>query len=336
MAKKDNGNNSVGLLRYLTFEREARDDDQFSHPIKTGRIKYFFNTFKQYNGNLMFPNLLFVVTMLPMLAAYVILQIFTVEKISYYLNGITDLPYLMSSIGIGISSSSDILSAKLDILNVYQIYFLALAAGFVILSIGLAGLMRISMKFIWGDSFITKKDSYGNNVPRSVIEFFGGIKKYWWQMLLMGIIGFVFIAGVSSGIIYFISNLWAGTAGAGQYILLIICILAGLLGLLFLLYFPSIIVMYDIPFIDKIKNSLILGIQMFVPNLIILIIMTLPILLVSLLSGFLNVLLVALIIVFGGTFYSLLTGTYVQYYAEKIIIPVAYARFNKTGKKKKK
>ena len=336
MAKQNNNNNNnnIGLLRYLTFDKEARADDQVTKPIEGGRLKYILSTFRAHNSDLTLPNVLYLITLLPMIAVYVFLQIFTIEKASYVLNGINNIPYFMSGIGLGISSSSNLLEAQLNTLNVYYMYFLGLAVGFFIMSIGLAGLMRITMKFLWKDSFITKKDSYGNNVPRTVLEFFNGIKKYWWQMLVWGLIGMILIAGVSSSVIYFVGNFWAGTAGAGVYILLIFSIIVGVIGSMFLMFMPSMIVMYNIPFSAKIKNSLILTFQMFMPNLIVLAVIAAPILAIALTSGIANVVFVALIIVFGGSFYSILVGGYVQYYAEKIITPVANARANKSGKKK--
>jgi hypothetical protein len=324
----------AGLLRYLTFDKEARTDGTTSAPIGIGRIKYFWNLFTKRNGEMMVPSLLFLITAIPLFAAFIFLRIYGVEELTYKLSSITDLPYFMTNIGIGISSSSDVILAKINMLKVYQIYYLITAFGIFLMSIGLAGIMRISAKFVWNDSFITKKDTYGNNVPRLVLEYFKGIQKYWWQMLIFGAIAMILVAGVSNSIIYFVSNLWLGTAGAGTYILLIFACLVGLIGAMFLLYLAPFIVMYDISFLDKMKNSIILAFQMFLPNMFVLIVIAIPIVIAAVSDGFLNVLIVALMVVFGATFYSMLTCTYLQYYSEKIINPVYSAQYYKIKKKK--
>jgi hypothetical protein len=204
------------------------------------------------------------------------------------------------------------------------------------MSIGLSGILRVSAKFVWKDSFITKKDTYGNNVPRTIIEFFKGVKKCCPQMLVWGAIAMILVAGVGNSVIYFVSNLWTQTVGAGDYILLILSCIVGLIGAMFLLFLAPFIVMYEIPFFAKIKNSAILTIKMFLPNLFILAVVAIPILIVAFSGGFINVIFVALFIVFGATFYSLLTCNYVQYYAERIINPIYNAKVSKHHKKKKK
>ncbi|HOO22798.1 MAG TPA: hypothetical protein PKY53_03860 [Clostridia bacterium] len=333
MAKE---NKKPGLLVHLTFDKEARSDGHVSPPVESGRIKFFFAMLTKHNSDLILPGLLFLVTALPLFGVYIFLRVYGAEKLLYDLLKITELPYLMTNIGIGISSGADVFSLKTDMLKVYQLFFVAVGFAMFIMSIGLSGLLRLAAKFIWSDSFITKKDNYGNNVPRTIIEFFEGVKKYCPQMLVWGAIAFILVAGVGNSVIFFISGLWSGTAGAGHYIILILACIIGLLGAMFLMYFAPFIVMYDIPMAAKIKNSAIFTIQMFVPNLFILAVIAAPVIAAALTNGFINVIFVALLVVFGGTFYTLLTGNYVQYYAEKIMTPVYTAQVSKQSKNKKK
>jgi hypothetical protein len=326
----------AGLLAHLTFDKEAREDGQISPAVEVGRIKYFFSLFSKHNSELLLPSLLFLITAIPLFGIYIFFRIYGAEKLVYDMLKITELPYLMSNIGIGISSGTDVIALKTDMLIVYKLFFIALGIGMFFMSIGLSGMLRLSAKFVWKDSFITKKDNYGNNVPRTVIEFFKGLKKCFPQMLIWGAIAMILVAGVGNAIIFFVSSLWSQTAGAGEYILLILSCIIGLIGSMFLLFLAPFIVMYDIPFAAKIKNSAILTIQMFLPNIFILALVAIPIIIVAVSSGFINVIFVALLIVFGATFYSLLTCTYVQYYAEKIINPIYVAKVSKHTKKKKK
>lgn len=334
MAKEEN--KKVGLLKYLTFAPESRTDGAVSEPIQTGRFRYFGYVFKRRNGLLMFANIAFVVTLLPLLAVFIVMAVFGAEKLSYMLGSITTPPYFMSGIGFGLSSTASVLQAKLDMLKIYSLMFLASGVAMLFVSIGLAGIMPVAMKFIWNDSFVCKKDNYGNQVPRVMVEFFKGIKKYWWQMLIMGTLMGIFLAGAGNAYVYFLGRLWQGLAGAGEWILIIFVSIATLLFLMFTVYMLPMIVSYDIPFMQKVKNSLLLMLQMFLQTLFVVAILAAPFVIVALTDGFVNVILVALLIVYGGVVYSLILSNLLQYYSEKIIVPVYQARFSKARPKSKK
>ena len=61
----------IGMLKNLAFAPEAREDGKTSEPIE-GRFRYFFATFRRNNSLLMLMNLLFIVTLLPLLALTVL------------------------------------------------------------------------------------------------------------------------------------------------------------------------------------------------------------------------------------------------------------------------
>lgn len=334
MAKEKS--NKVGLLKYMEFAGEARADGAVSEPLSEGRFRYLWSTFRKNNGSLLLANLLFIVTLLPLLAVVVILAVFGAEQLSYYINNVTEMPYFLSGVGMGLSSSSSVLAARVEMLDVYAWAFLFAGVSMLFASIGFAGMMPICMKFIWKDSFVCKKDSYGNDVPRVIVEFFRGIKKYWWQMLLVGVILMILIAGVGNAYVYFIGKFWLGTAGAGEWIMIIIATLFAIFGAIFCIFLLPMVVMYDINFFQKMKNAAILSLQMMLQNIFILAFIALPFILISVLSGFFNILLIAALLVFGCPFYGLLICNYTQYYAEKIITPVYLAKFSKSKKKKKK
>lgn len=336
MAKEEQ---KVGLLKNLTFAAEARTDGNVSAPVSSGRFRYFMDVFKRRNGLLMFANIGFVVTLLPLLAVFAIMSIFGAEKLSYILSNVASPPYLMSGIGMGISASASVLDAKLQMLMVYRLMFLAAGVSMLFLSIGLAGIMPVAMKFIWNDSFVCKKDNYGNQVPRVMIEFFRGIKKYWWQMLIMGVIFMFVVAGVGNAYIYFLSKYWQGTAGAGEWILVIFVSIATVLVAMFSVFMLPMIVSYDIPFMQKVKNSILLSLQMAIQTIFVVAVLAIPFIIVASTSGFVNVIVVALLIVYGSAIYCLILSNFMQYYSEKIIVPVYQAKFaknrQKSGKKKK-
>lgn len=329
-------NNKVGLLKNLAFAGEARADGGVSEPVAEGRFRYFWSTFRKNNGSLLLANLLFLVTLLPLLAVLVVLAIFGAEQLSYKLHGVTDLPYFLSGAGMGLSSASSVLAAKVDMLSVYAWAFLFGGVAMLFASIGFAGMMPVCVKFIWKDSFVCKKDSYGNDVPRVIVEFFRGIKKYWLQMLVVGAIMMLLVAGVGNAFVYFIGKFWLGTAGAGEWILVIAASVIALFGAIFVIYLLPTVVMYDMSFGQKMKNAAIFTVQMFLQNIFVLAFVALPFILIAVSGGIINIILIAVMLVFGCPFYCLLIGNYVQYFSEKIITPVYQARFSKNKRPKKK
>lgn len=335
MATKKDKSTKAGLFRFLTFAPEAREDGQTSSPVE-GRFRYFGKTFGKNNGQLMLANALFIVTLLPLLAVFVILSVLGAEGLSYKINGIIDKPYFLSGVGIGMSNASDVISAKIQMLSVYSWTFLFAGIGVFIAGIGLAGMMHLCVKFIWNDSFVTKKDSYGNDVPRVIVEFFRGIKKYWWQTLIATLIAGILIGGTGNIFVYFLGKFWAGTAGAGEWILIILTSIVAVVGLVFVLLLLPTVVMYDINFAQKMKNAIIITLQMPLQNLFLLIAVAVPFVIAAVTSGFISIIFVALLLVFGCPVYGLTVSNYMQYFSEKIITPVYIAQTQKAKKNTKK
>lgn len=329
------GQHRITLLSKLTFAPEARSAEG-NPPIIEGRFRYFWDTFKRNNNYLMLANLFLLIFFLPLIVALVLPNIFGgMEGLSYFLKKTTKLPYYMSNIGIGISQGQDVLAGRLAILEAYHFYLLICACALPFTSFGLAGMFHIAIKFIWQDSFIYKKDSYGNHVPRIVKEFFIGVKNNWLQYLIVMTAFALIFAGVASSFVFFIRQYWQGLAGGGEWVLIIFASIIALFPILLLIYMLPMIPMYKLPLISKFKNSFLLIITMLVPSLFIAAISAVPFLLSALLGGFLKVIIIALILVFGGGFYSVMWCNFVQFHAEKIITPVYEANKNK-GKKKKK
>lgn len=283
------------------------------------------------------PNLLFLVTALPLIAMLVFPSaIGGMEGFAYLLKGTSDLPYFLQDFGFGISSGSPIIEGRLLIAYAYQIYFLLISAAVVFLGIGFSGLMYVAMKFVWQDTFITKKDSYGNNVPRVVKEFFIGLKKYWWQSLIVTAAAGIILAAVSNSIVFFIQRFWTGNAGAGEWILVIFACLFALFSLVVIIFLLPMVVEYDIPFLQKVKNAVLLAISMIVPTVLLLAVLSVPFIIAAVTSGIISIVIAALLIVFGGIFYSFALCNFMQYHADKIITPVYEADMARKNKKKKK
>lgn len=324
----------VGLLKYLYFAPEAREDGGVSEPVE-GRFRYFLSTFRAHNSGLMLANLLLLVTFLPLIAIAILPSVYSVEKISYWLHHVVDLPYFMSSIGMGLSSAGDLLDARVAMLDVYAWGFLFAGISMLFASVGVSGMMHLCVKFIWKDSFVTKKDSYGNDVPKVIVEFFRGIKKFWWQNLIVGAIMMAIVAGVGNAYVFFLKQFRQGLAGAGEWVMIFAVSIVALFGVMFVLYMLPMIVMYDIPFAKKMRNAAILTVNMFVQNLFLVVAFAVPIVLIAVTGRIIRILIIAVVLVFGSSFYCLMLANYAQYYAEKIITPVYNARASKSKKKAK-
>ncbi len=332
---RNRGDSKLSLLGRMTFAPEARSQDT-PRPVIEGRFKYFFGLFKLNNNLLMIANLLFLVFCIPLLVVLILPSLFGgMESVNYLVSGIK-VPYFMTEIGFGISSGQALIDGKLGILRVYQYLFLAIACTLPIISFGASGMFNVTMKFVWQDSFFTKKDSYGNNVPRIGVEFFRGVKKYFAPFLVIFTVFALFFAGVSSGIIFFIKSLWLNQAGFWHWLLLIVSCLVGLFGIMVLLFMLPMVPMFDMPILSKLKNSIILILSMFLPAFFMALITILPFILISVLGGFFRVLLIAAVLIFGGSFYSLMWTNFAQYYADKIITPVYEAQKSRQPKKKQK
>ena len=328
----------LGLMEKLTFCPEFRRDGGTTQPLEegVGRFKYFWSVGRRRNSSILVANLMFIIFALPLVALIVTLLVAGVENIAYYMQKM-NAPYLMTNIGFGISQSAYSLDdVSRYIAEVYYIFFAAAGVGALILCLGLSGMMPLCMNFILGDTFMSKKDNYGNDVPRAIKEFFWGVKRYWWQFLIVGAMMLVLLAGVGNSFVFFITSFKLGQAGVGHWFLIIFASIIALLGLMFLLHLMPTIVLYDISFKDKMKNAAIFTIQMFLQNLLVIAAFSVPFIVLSLTNMIVSAVVLAVLLVYGSKYYCMTMCNYEQYISEKIITPVYNAKFNPMKQKKNK
>ncbi len=328
----------VGLLEKLSFYPEYRRDGGVTQPLEegTGRFRYFWSVARRRNGSILLANLMFILFVLPLVAVAVTVLVGGVENIAYFLQKMS-APYLMTNVGFGISESAYThADVSKYIADVYYITFACAGAGALIMSIGLSGMMPLCMNFILGDTFLSKKDNYGNDVPRAIKEFFLGVKKYWWQFLIVGAMMLALVAGIGNVFVYFVSSFKLGLAGVGHWFMIIFAGIIALFGLMFLLHLMPIIVLYDMPFKNKMKNAAVFAVQMFVQNLAIIAVFTAPFLLLSLTNTIVSAIVLAVLLVYGSKYYCLTMCNYEQYISEKIIMPIYNAKYNPVKKKNKR
>ena len=329
---------ALGLMERLSFYPEYRRDGGTTPPLEEGlgRFKYFWSVGRRRNSSILIANLMFILFALPLVALIVTVTVAGVENIAYFLEKMT-APYLMTNVGFGISDSAyTFADVSRYISNVYYIVFAIAGAAVLIMSIGLSGMMPLCMNFILGDTFFSKKDNYGNDVPRAIKEFFWGVKRYWWQFMIVGAMMLVLVAGIGNVFVYFISSFKLGEAGVGHWFMIIFAGIIALFGLMYLLHLMPTIVLYDMPFKNKMKNSLVFTFQMFVQNLLIVAVFSVPFILLALTNTIVSAIGLAVLLVYGSKYYCLTMCNYEQYLSEKIIVPVYNAKFNPVKQKKNK
>ncbi len=329
---------ALGLMERLSFYPEYRRDGGTTQPLEegVGRFKYFWSVGRRRNSSILVANLMFILFALPLVALIVLVTVAGVENIAYYLEKMT-APYLMTNIGFGISSSAyTFADVSRYIANVYYIIFACAGGAVLIMSIGLSGMMPLCMNFILGDTFFSKKDNYGNDVPRAIKEFFWGVKRYYWQFLIVGVMMLVLVAWIGNVFVYFVSSFKLGEAGVGHWFMIIFAGIFALLGLMFLLHLMPTIVLYDMPFKNKMKNALVFTFQMFLQNLFIIAVFSVPFILFALTNTIVSAIVLAVLLVYGSKYYCLTMCNYEQYLSEKIITPVYNAKFNPVKQKKNK
>ena len=329
---------ALGLMERLSFYPEYRRDGGTTPPLEEGlgRFKYFWSVGRRRNSSILIANLMFILFALPLVALIVTVTVAGVENIAYFLEKMT-APYLMTNVGFGISDSAyTFADVSRYISNVYYIVFAIAGAAVFIMSIGLSGMIPLCMNFILGDTFFSKKDNYGNDVPRAIKEFFWGVKRYWWQFMIVGAMMLVLVAGIGNVFVYFISSFKLGEAGVGHWFMIIFAGIIALFGLMYLLHLMPTIVLYDMPFKNKMKNSLVFTFQMFVQNLLIVAVFSVPFILLALTNTIVSAIVLAVLLVYGSKYYCLTMCNYEQYLSEKIIVPVYNAKFNPVKQKKNK
>ncbi|MCL2631164.1 MAG: hypothetical protein FWD49_06585 [Firmicutes bacterium] len=304
------------LLSNLTLAPEARVNEAV--PATQGRFKRFGGLLKKNYSFFALTNLLSLLFLLPLLVGVAIILFSGIEDFAYKLNGM-DKPYLLGGFGIGLSGGVSVQDIQVKMLWVYQIIFFIICGGLPIFGIGLAGALHVSKKFIWQENFITKKDKFGNNIPRITIEFFEGIKKYWKQTVLYTAVYSLFILGFSNLVILFIKNIWLNSANAGHYIGLIFGSIAFLIVTGIFINLLPLTVTYDTRIRDKFKNASILALSFPVGTFMIAVLIATPFLIT--LAGTFGVVISAVFLVMVGiSFYALAFVNYSDYLSENILV----------------
>lgn len=345
MANTKNGEKKVSalklaLLRSFVVAPEARNEEKKGE-YPGGRFKRFKDMFKANSQDLMMANVLTILFALPIIAVVMFITLLGAEKFGYMLESITDTPYLMSGLGIGLSVGSSIASAKVMMLMSYRIMVLGVAVFLPVLGIGFAGAMYICQKIVWGEKFLTKKDKRtGADVNRTITEFFRGVKLYWKEMVVTFSLYAVFFAGGAELILEFVGALWGGYANVGHYFAVIIGAIVLLLSSMILVNLVPQVVSYDktLKYAEKLKNAFLYTVTFFVPGLFITAFTFAPIALMFI-GGFFTFIVIIICMSVGLCYMSLVMANYGDYNSENVLqvlysqSQVVETRKNKKDKK---
>lgn len=324
------------LLKYMTFAPTSKSEAATSGDDSVGRFKYFTAIYKHNSSFIMTANLLFMLFAFPIIIILLYLLTFLgMEQFSYIIKGTKDIPYFMSGIGVGLSEVSSALEGQANMLFGYRVMFLALAACIPLTFAGCAGIFHLAGKMVWNEPMLSKKDTYGNNVPLIAKEFFVGVKKYSKFTLIITSIVAAMVAGFSSIIISFAEHNLLGTAGFWHYTGLIMAILVSIITLMTLVQLLPMLAMYrELNFLQNLKNAFLLGISMPVPTLFMVALLVAPMFLLFS-KGMIVTLVLLALVMFGAGFYSLSWCVYTDYNSEKIVQPI-YQALNKKSRRKEK
>lgn len=310
----------LNLLSKLHLAPEARNEEA-KGPYNGGRFKRFFDIFRANTQTISMTNMLTLIFAIPIFAVVFFFSMYGYEKFAYLIAGINSTPYLMGGIGIGMSNAMDAGTAEALLLASYRIMISAVALFMPVLAVGLSGNLYIMQKLVWGEEFLTKKDKQGNNIPRVATEFFRGVKKYAGQTVAITSIFAVFFGGAANLIITFVQALRMDNAGAGEWIALFVGIIIALIaGMIYTNWIP-LVVSYDMPFGQKLKNACIYTLIFPIPSLFMLIFAVAPYML-FIGGSFLTIIAMLAVIWVGLSFSTLIFVNYGDYNSENIAQPL--------------
>ena len=310
----------LNLLSKPHLAPEARNEEA-KGPYNGGRFKRFFDIFRANTQTISMTNMLTLIFAIPIFAVVFFFSMYGYEKFAYLIAGINSTPYLMGGIGIGMSNAMDAGTAEALLLTSYRIMISAVALFMPVLAVGLSGNLYIMQKLVWGEEFLTKKDKQGNNIPRVATEFFRGVKKYAGQTVAITSIFAVFFGGAANLIITFVQALRMDNAGAGEWIALFVGIIIALIaGMIYTNWIP-LVVSYDMPFGQKLKNACIYTLIFPIPSLFMLIFAVAPYML-FIGGSFLTIIAMLAVIWVGLSFSTLIFVNYGDYNSENIAQPL--------------
>ncbi len=323
------------MLSRLYLAPEARTEAP--KKFEGGKFKRCIDLFKSNMSQLTIANVLGMIFALPIIALFLVITTIGIEEFTYILTGV-DAPYLLGSFGLGLSNSADLMATKIDMLLTYRILVTGSALFMPLLGFSFAGVYHITTKYNWGDSFITKRDKFGNEIPRIVVEFFRGVKLYWKQYVVIMAVYAVFVAGCGNLVITFVEGLWAGTANAGHYIGLVVAIIFGLISTMLVLNTMPSVVTYRTSLIAKLRNASVFTVAFFVQALFMVAIIALPFCLL-LVGGIVTMLIAVACLTLSLAYIAMITTVYSDTNSERYLVPLyemSIAPSKKDKKKKKK
>jgi hypothetical protein len=326
---------TLRLLKKLTLATEARNEaSKGKYPA--GRLKRFLDVFRSNYYGMAMTNVLSILFFTPLIISIVLFIVFGAENLSYKIYE-TETPYLLSNFGFGLSSGVPIATVKVAMLVPYKLLSCVFAVLFPLCGFGLAGILYVSTKMIWGESFICKKDKkFGADIPRYALEFFRGVRLFWKQSVLFSACFGIVFAGSANLIILFIEGVFSGNAGVGHYFALIFGSLIALASTIIFMHILPLVVSYKIRIIDKFKNASIYSLVFFIRDIFVIGFTALPFALLFTGNSFVMIIIVIFLVMLGIPFFVLMYVNYSDYLSETILLPLYDMSLHNDAKKGKK
>ncbi|MDR0752288.1 MAG: hypothetical protein LBF12_06905 [Christensenellaceae bacterium] len=318
--KNEKGMLLVKLIRYLTLVTEARNEPA-KGKYPNGRIKRFFDTLRSNTSGMLFSNVASFLFIIPLLAVLLVFFSLGAERILYMLKSMNE-PYILSSFGIGLSAGVNVGEIQSEMMVPYYYLILGIVATIPIFGIGFSGLLYVSSKMIWGESFITKKDKkLINDIPRMGVEFFRGVKLFWKESCLYFTVFGIILGGCASLIVLFVQNFYLDTLNVGHYFGLVLGIIIMIFSSMVFVNLIPLVATYKMKIRHKLRNAFVFTISFYFTSFLLVVMLLLPFG-IMFTGNFGMVAVMAVLSLIGFSFYALMFVNYSDYLSENIIIPL--------------
>ena len=288
----------------LILKLNVRKDERTVTPVETGgHISYFFRTFSAKFRNVVVTNLVYAaIFALPLLFSAFVLP-------SIMLGQVMNGKSFIGNFGIGFPNVADDIDVAMgELMRWYRILIFPCNIFSIFLAfVGLSGVFHVSRGLMWDEKV-------------KVRSFFRGIKALWKPFMLVGALVSAVAAAMMYGMGWHMELYLTGAANAGSWIVFVLLVLVGFVTAIYVSMLLPTLACYRFKLGEAMQNALLLNLITPVTSIIVTA-FGVGLLLLSLISSFMAYLMVALLLVCGFMFLSMMFTGYAQYCFDSFIVP---------------
>ena len=288
----------------LILKLSVRKDERTVSPVETGgHISYFFRTFTGKFRDVLRTNLVYAgIFALPLLFSAFVLP-------GIMLSHVMNAKSFIGNFGIGFPNVADDVNLALgELMRWYRILIFPCNIFSIFLAfVGLSGVFHVSRGLLWDEKVKMR-------------SFFRGIKMLWKPFMLTGALVAAVSAGIMYGIGWHMELYLTGAANAGSWIVFFLLILVAFAMVLHLGTLLPTFACYRFSFLEANKNAALLNCISPVTSFIVSV-FGVGLVLLSLIGSFAAYLILALMVVLGFMFLSMMYTCYGQFCFDNYIVP---------------